>query len=94
MSLTTSSAPSAASRRATREPTCPRPITAIFRPETSADPNACSSVTPIAARTPSAVGPEGSPAPPSDSGRQYAYGVRSRATSMSSAVVPTSSPTP
>jgi hypothetical protein len=45
---------------------------AIRRPETSALPSACSSVTPIAARSPSAVGSDGSPAPPWDSGRQYA----------------------
>ncbi len=44
----------------------------IRRPETSGVPNARSSVTPIARQTPSAVGSDGSPAPPCDSGRQYA----------------------
>ena len=52
MSATKSSAPSAASRRATREPTCPSPMMLMRRPDTSAVPNARASVTPIAARTP------------------------------------------
>jgi hypothetical protein len=91
MSDTDSSAPAAASLRASFAPTCPSPLITIRRPAISADPKVSLAQARIAASTPSAVNGLGSPEPPSPGGRPVTWRVRSRIVTRSDGEIPTSS---